>query len=509
MKGTPLCASLSRKGGVASQIYLATAEGIRVLENGGNAFDAAITVSSILTVLLPNTGGVGGDGFLLALDSGGEIVAYNGSGESSRTFPADEYLAQKPVRGPLTITVPGLVDLWEWVNNNYGSIDLGCLLTKAISLSTNGFYVQESLAQAVESSKPFLSEYEGWNRIFGSMKGGSKVLFPDLAKVYEAIARDGSDAFYRSEITESILNGLRSYGVPMTYEDFAEHIGEKIEPIKCGYLDYDLYELPPNTQGLSTLQLVKATEISNLKDLPYASPARITEFFRLAKSVYEDRDKQVADPRFYNTPVEELLATAYLKDRFQREDSGRGEVGSNDTTFFVVADEYGNLVGFIQSIFDSFGSGVVVKDIPFQSRGKGFAKSLDSPNSPAPRKKPLHTLSILLSRHSGQGDCIIGCAGGDIRPQIHAEVFANLVDYGMTLSRAVEAPRYMLTSWKKRQIEANVEEGICTSELPEWAKRIGYQSPSMGKVHAGRKGPEGVFELVADPRGGGMSAPVL
>ncbi len=504
----PVFAALSGRGGVSSQIHLATLMGIKVLEDGGNAFDAAITVSSILSVLLPNTGGIGGDGFLLALNGNGEIIAYNGSGRSPREFPVEEYLAENPVRGPLTVTVPGLVDLWGWMNENYGSIDLGLLLRKARSLAMNGFYVQEPLAQAVTSNMESLSEYDGWNRVFGGLKMGSFIRFPKLAKVLGSISRRGIDAFYRSSLTEVIVEELRGQGVPITYEDFAEHKGEEVTPIRCNYKDYELYELPPNTQGISTLQLLKAVEASGISRLPLNSHERITRFFNLAVKVYEDRDRYVADPEYYQTPIKHLLSTEYLIERLRGDLSDGGMLNRNDTTFFVTADDKGNLVGFIQSIFYNFGSGIVAYEIPFQSRGAGFAGDPSLPNRPERGKRPLHTLSILLARHKNN-DYMIGCAGGDLRPQIHAEVFINIADYGMSLSRAVDAPRYILTSWSKGSKEAIVEGDIGGEDMPGWITRIGQQSPRTGIVHAALRRSDGVYMFVADPRGGGSAAPLL
>ena len=179
----PVYAALGTKGGVASQVHLATIEGLKVLERVGNAFDAAITISSILTVMLPNTSSVGGDGFLLALHRGSKLIAYNGSGRSPQNLPVEGYLTEKPARGPLTVTVPGLIDVWQWINENYGSMGLGQMLSRAVSLSKNGFYVQEPLARAVESAQPVLAKYEGWSKVFGWMKTGSWVRFPKLAKL--------------------------------------------------------------------------------------------------------------------------------------------------------------------------------------------------------------------------------------------------------------------------------------------------------------------------------------
>ena len=484
---TPVYAAVGSKGGAASQEYLATVEGLKVLEKGGNAFDASIAISSILTVMSPNTSSAGGDAFVLALAGGSELIAYNGSGRSPKNFPVEEYLTEKPIIGPLTVTVPGLIDLWDWINENYGSMSLSQLLSRAILLAKNGFYVQESLARAVQLAQPVLAEYDGWGKVFGAMATGSWVRFKKLGRIYATVGERGADSFYRSKLTEEVVEGLRKLGSPLTYEDFAEHRGMKVAPIRSEHGSHELYELPPNTQGISTLQLLKAIDVVELNKLPFESPERVTEFLRIATEIYGDRDRYVADPSFYKTPVEELLSPAYLEKRLQKRSGNQGLLSDNDTTFFVVADRHGNLVGFIQSIFQSFGSGIVVYDVPFQSRGAGFAKTPGLPNSPGPRKRPLHTLSILLCRHSIEGDYMIGCAGGDLRPQIHSEIFTNVADYKMPLSRAVEMPRYILTSWKENHWKAAVEQGVWRSRLPRWVSKVGYQSTRMGIVQAARR----------------------
>ena len=509
MNRLPLYGSLGSKGGVASQSQIATIEGLKILEQGGNAFDAALTISSLLTVVLPNTSSVGGDGFLLAVDRNSDLIAYNGAGRSPQNMSVEEYLDEKPIRGSLTVTVPGLVDLWDWTNETHGSMNLGLLLDKATSLARNGFPIQEPLAQAIESNFPVLADYESWGKVFGWMKTGSWGHFPRLANVYSAVARNGRDAFYRSQLTEEIVKELNQRGVPVTYQDFAEHQGNVVDPIECSYRDLDLYELPPNTQGLTTLQLLKATETYELNNLPFGSAERIEEFFNLAMIVYEDRDRYVADPDYSKTPVEKLLSQAYLRKRLRIRPDSRGVLNPHDTTFFVVADGHGNLVGFIQSIFHAFGSGIVVHDIPFQSRGAGFAHRPGLPNSPAPRKRPLHTLSILLARGADKGDLMIGCAGGDLRPQIHAEVLMNVVDYDMMLSKAVETPRYLLTSWREGIPKAVVEKASWSELLPEWVDDAGYQSRKTGIVQAMRRSPDGLLEFVADSRGGGVAASIV
>jgi gamma-glutamyltranspeptidase/glutathione hydrolase len=501
----PTYVSVSDKGGVASQAQFATYAGLKALENGGNAFDAAIVVSSLLSVIIPNTGSIGGDGFLMAIDCNGESISYNGSGRSPREFSVDAYLASNTTRGPVNVTVPGLVDVWGWSNENYGSQDLGFLLRKAISLAKNGFCAQESFVRAIEEVRCELDGYASWSKLFGNVQMGSQIRYRKLANIYAAIARRGTDAFYGSKLTEKVVDELKKQGVPITYEDFAEHKGERATPVRCEYGDYDLCELPPNSQGLSTLQLLKAVEVTEIHKLVFEDPQRVRKFLRLAAKVYEDRDKYVADPDYIKSPTDKLLSPRYLRVRMCGKSQGQHLLEPNDTTNFVVGDKLGNCVGFIQSIFQPFGSGIVAQDIPFQCRGAGFAKCLGLPNSPGSRKRPLHTLSILVARHSKYGDYIIGCAGGDLRPQVHSEIFMNLADYDMPLSRAVEAPRYMLTSWQEKDLKAMVEDNVWSHKLQPWVKSAGFQSKKMGLVHAMRKRPNDMMEFAADPRGGGVA----
>jgi len=497
-------------GGIASQIHYASLAGLEILRNGGNAFDAAITISSILSVLLPHTGGIGGDGFLLAMDSSGELIAYNGSGRSPKRFPVDKYLEIKPIRGPLTITVPGLVDLWGWIQENYASMDLNDLLRPAISLAENGFYVQEQLSKAIINSYKELIRYSSWAKTFGSLKKGDHVKFRHLARVLRIIGRRGSREFYEGKLAEETVEKLSGQGVLIDYEDFSNHYGEVVKPIKMYYKDYELYELPPNTQGLTTLELLKLIELSELNKKKFKDEGRIIDFFKLSIIAYNDRDKYISDPSFYSVDEGFLLSENRLKSLIDRKLSITMDSPKADTTFFVVGDRNGNIVGFIQSIFYPFGSGIVVNEIPFQNRGYGFAKIKGLPNSPATLKRPLHTLSILLAEHDREGIYVIGCAGGHLRPQIHSEILMNIVDYGMSLSEAIDAPRYMLLEFINGEIKKGIVEmdlGIKPSH--KHIDIVDAKTPRTGIVHALRYSKDRIYEFVADSRGGGEAIPVF
>ncbi len=500
----PIYYSASRYGCIASQSNVATYVGIKVLENGGNAFDVALAVSSVLTIMLPHTSSIGGDGFLLAITDNDEIIAYNGSGYTPRRFPVADYLREKPLYGPLTITIPGLVDLWNWLWENYCSMNTSYLLGFALKLALNGFDMHEQLYEAIIGARDKYKWSHSWMNTFGKMDKYSFVKFPKLARILKELINKGFREFYEGDVGERVIEGLVNNGVKIDFNDFYTYQGKAVKPLKTSYNDFELYELPPNTQGITTLELLKLIEYENLNSRAFNDPERIISFFKLAEKAYIDRDNYLGDPLFMEIDPMELLRPR--EKNKQDMQSRRAKI--KDTTFFTIADNRGNTVGFIQSIFYPFGSGIVIEDIPFHNRGAGFAKRAGLPNSPGHRKKPLHTLSILLARHDKLGDYVIGCAGGDLRPQIHAEVFTNIADYNMSLSKAVDAPRYMLLEWGDKR-RAIVERDLLVKGLGEnWVEIVAPKSGETGVAQALRRRRDGVVEAVADYRGGSVALPL-
>ncbi|MEM0372995.1 MAG: gamma-glutamyltransferase family protein [Sulfolobaceae archaeon] len=470
---------------VATQHYLATQVGIKVLENGGNAFDAAIAISAVLGVVLPYSSGLGGDGFLLAKTPEG-VIAYNASGWAPKNSKKP-----KSLDDPNSVLVPGLVDLWEFVYERYCTMDANELLRPAISLATNGFHVSRGLYNAsIKSLRP----YESWKRVYGGLRLAEKLKLPNMAEVLKRISKDFRE-FYEGKVSEEIISGLLEHNVPVTHEDFAKFRGERVDPIRLEYRDgYLVYELPPNSQGITTLQLLKLMQLTEVNKLPYEDNKRISRLLDLYKIAYEDRNRYVSDPRFNKIDVYSLIREEYL---IQRLNSGRfsGKLDpANDTTFFLVSDGE-NEVGFIQSLFHHFGSGIVVKDIPFNNRGLGFT---DGANDIAPHKRPLHTLSILYAEKEREA-IMIGCAGADLRPQIHALVFTYVVDYGMEIDQAVNAPRFAYTGDKV----------LVEKRLNYPGVLLDYYAAEVGIVQAMRRVREGVYIGVADPRSDGISLSLI
>ncbi|MEM4042146.1 MAG: gamma-glutamyltransferase family protein [Saccharolobus sp.] len=469
---------------VTTQNYIASYVGAKILENGGNAFDAAIGISAVLSVVIPHAGGLGGDGFLLAKTSEG-LIAYNASGWAPKELRAEKIDND---RSPLTVMVPGLVDLWNFIYENYASKPLQELLSPAISLAVNGFMVGRGLHHAIVSS---FKLSEDWSKIYGNKRFGDEIKLKKMGRILKEISRNPRD-FYEGKIAEELVKGLRERGVPMTFDDFKEFHGEVVTTIKTSYRGYTLYEIPPNSQGVTGLELLKMIELTDINKMPFNDVRRVNEHVRLSALAYDDRNKYVADPRFVNVPIDKLLSESYLSNKLAEYGFEPKIRESGDTTFFAVSDGE-NEIGFIQSLFYPFGSGIVVEEIPFNNRGAGFS---EGNNRPEPRKRPLHTLSILMAEKDNER-VIIGCAGGDLRPQIHAEVLEYYIDYGMEIDEAVYAPRFMFVGNKV----------IVEKRLGVPGTYTDYYSPEVGIVQA-MKYKNGKYIGVADIRSEGVVLPV-
>jgi len=424
--------------GIAADHPLAVKAGKEILEEGGNIFDATIAISSVLSVVQPQMGGLGGDAFILILLNNGEVLIYNGSGRSLKNFDVDEYLKEKPIRGPLTFTVPGLVDLWGFLQDNFCSMDLKRILKSSISIAFNGFNIGLLLAEHIKECEADLYKFDNWRKMYLGKKFGDLFKNPSLGLILSRIGEKGWEEFYRGELAIDMVNELNKQGVKIELKDLEEHKGFKVKPIKYEIQDKILYEIPPNSQGISTLQMISALYELKLDKYEFFDKSRIKAWAEPVRKIYNFRDKHIGDPEFVKINVSEYLSYGSLNyTSLKAEVSGEG-----DTTFFTLVDSKGNLIGFIQSLFYPFGSGLIAHGISFQNRGSAFAKIKNLPNSPSPNKRPLHTLSILAVEDK-EFKGIIGCAGGDLRPQIHTRIFENIFVYKMSLEEAIKASRFL------------------------------------------------------------------
>mgnify|MGYP001770681872 CR=1 FL=1 len=468
------------KKAVASQSYVASYFGLKVLEQGGNAFDAAVTMSAVLSVVLPHTSGLGGDAFLMAKTPEG-LVAYNASGFSPKNLFVREI---RGPRDPNSVVVPGLVDLWRWLEKKFMSMSLEDTLKPAIKLATEGFTVGRALRNAVVNAKDMP---ESWRKVYGGLELGQRVKLREMGEVLKAVARNPDD-FYKGDVARELVDGLKEQGVPMDYSDFAEFSGFEVKPITANYRDFTLYELPPNSQGVTSLEVLLMIEESGINQKPFNSLERINEHLKIYGLAYEDRNAYVADPR-YATDYQVLLDRDYIKNRLLQSGIVPKGLERNDTTFLVAGDGE-NEVALIQSLYHNFGSGIVVKQIPFNSRGVGFTYGR---NKPEPRKRPLHTLSILMAEKPGE-TVIIGCSAGDLRPQVQTQVFEYYADYMLELDEAVSAPRFVLDG-SRFVVEKRLGFEFASGD---------YVTPEVGIVQALKKTSRG-YLAVADLRSEGVA----
>jgi len=479
------------KAAVASQHYISSLIGLKILEEGGNAFDAALAMSAILSVVLPQTGGIGGDGFLLACTQKG-IFGYNGSGKAPKDFDVESFLKEKPTRGPLTVTVPGLVEMWKWISENHCKLELKKLLKPAINLANEGFFINRELAYSISK---FNGNDPDYLRIYANKRMGDLLIQKELGKILEEVAKDPED-FYRGEIAKKLVEGLKRKGVKIDLEDFGTHRGEEVKTLKIDFQGFQIHELPPNTQGITTLEILKLVEENGLHKLDFNDEKRMEEHLKIAAIAYRDRDRYVADPKFMEIEPMELLR--------KRTVTGNIKLNTFDTTFLCASDREGNIVGIIQSLFHHFGSGIIVDGVIFQNRAIGFAKEKGLPNSPAGGKRPLHTLSIAFAENEKK-KIILGCAGGDLRPQIHAEVLENIICYSMDLGKAIDMPRFMLLEWGEK-IRIAYENRINLSNKN--AEVLEPYSRSMGICNA-IEYSENSYKATSDPRSEGIALAIF
>jgi gamma-glutamyltranspeptidase / glutathione hydrolase len=453
---------ISRNGIVAAESPLAAQAGVRILEQGGNAVDAAIATNAMMGVVEPMMNGIGGDLFAIVYDAkANKLYGLNASGWAPKGLTI-EYLEKQGIRsvpqqGVNSITVPGAVDGWQKLADKFGRKKLAEDLAAAIRTAQEGFPVPEWAAAYWAGSVNYLRSDEAATKAYLPEDRAPRVaeVFrnPDLAWSLEQIARHGRDGFYKGEIAKKIVEAMKRHGGPMAEADLAEFSSEFVEPISTTYRDWTVYELPPNVQGLAALEMLNVMETFPLgqKDWGFASTNALHTMIEAKKLAYADLLKYVGDPRKQKLPVATLLSKEWAAQRAKQIDVDHancevtaGEIpAGNDTTYLSVVDREGNMVSLIQSNYELFGSGIVAAGTGFALQDRGGLFSLDpaSPNALAGRKRPLHTI-IPAFAQKGDSRVAFGIMGGWNQSQAHAQFIANLVDFKMNIQAALEAPRF-------------------------------------------------------------------
>jgi gamma-glutamyltranspeptidase/glutathione hydrolase len=454
---------VSKGGIVASESVLASQVGASILENGGNAIDAAVATNAMMGLIAPMNDGVGGDLFAIIYDAKSKkLYGMNGSGWSPRGLTVD-YLAGKdikamPQRGIHSVTVPGTVDAWDKMLKRFGSKGFAELLAPAIQHSEEGFGVGEIISVMWRDSEKTLSADAATAKTYlpngRAPRVGEFFKNPDLAWTYRQMATNGRDAFYKGEIAQKILATFKLHGGAMAADDLAEFQSEWVDPISTTYRGWTVWELPPNGQGIAALEMLNIMEGYPLKEYGHNSVRALHTMIEAKKIAYADMIRYTADPSFTKIPVDGLKSKDFAAARAKLINASRAacDVGpgvppetDRGTTYLSVVDKDGNMVSLIQSNYSSvgFGAGLAVGGAGFalQNRGGLFTLQRSHPNALAPRKRPVHTI-IPAFMERGDVKIAFGIMGGWNQAQAHAQFVSNVVDFGMNVQGALDQPRF-------------------------------------------------------------------
>lgn len=452
---------LAKQGIVATSHPQAAQAGLDVLRAGGNAVDAAIAANAMLGVVEPMSCGIGGDLFAIYWDAKSQkLYGLNASGRSpqaiNRQYFADRQLDQIPIYGPLSWSVPGCVSGWVALGERFGSRPLGQLLEPSINAAEQGFPVSEVIAGSWQNSVGNLAKWpdsastylvDGRAPAFGEVFRN-----PNLAASYRAIAAEGGSAFYEGTIADQIVAFSQSQGGLLSKADFTEHTVDWIDPVSTTYRGYEVWELPPNGQGIAALQMLNVLEHYNLRSWGPGHPDYLHALVEAKKLAFADRARFYADPDFGDLPTAELISKAYGRSQLERVDMSRAatnvpagdpKLTHGDTVYLTVVDKDRNCCSLIQSIYYGFGSQVVAGETGFamQNRGALFALDDDHLNRLEPRKRPFHTIIPAMVTKDGKPWFCFGVMGGDMQPQGHVQVLVNLIDFGMNVQAAGDSAR--------------------------------------------------------------------
>ncbi len=441
---------------------LATQIALEVMKSGGSAVDAAIAANAALGLMEPTGNGVGGDLFAIVWDPRThKLYGYNGSGRSPKSLTLAEFqrrgLKDIPPTGPLPVSVPGAVDGWFALHQRFGRNTMAANLAPAIRYAREGHPVAETIAYYWDRSVPRLSKYPGFAEQFTvdghAPRKGQLWKNPNLADTLQRIADGGRDAFYKGDIARTIDAYFKANGGFLSYDDLASHQGEWVEPVSSNYRGYDVWELPPNGQGIAALQILNVLEGYDFSKIPFGSPEHVHLYVEAKKLAFADRARFYADPAFSPAPVARLISKDYAAQRRQliSMDKALNEVQpgtpkqleQGDTIYMTVADPDGMMVSLIQSNYRGMGSGMAPPGLGFilQDRGEMFVLRKDHPNGYAPGKRPFQTIIPGFVTKDGKPWLSFGVMGGAMQPQGHAQIVMNMVDFGMNLQEAGDAPR--------------------------------------------------------------------
>ncbi|MBT8081825.1 MAG: gamma-glutamyltransferase [Gammaproteobacteria bacterium] len=528
---------IASHGMVATSQPLATQVGLDILKAGGSAVDAAIAANAALGLMEPTGSGIGGDLFAIVWDAEKEALAgLNASGRAPRAMTLDYFRERGidaiPKFGPLPVSVPGAVDGWFELHDRYGRLPMTDVLAPAIRYAREGFPVSEVIARYFRSNRDRIGHYPGFADVY--MQGGDVPrkgdVFrnPRLADTYEAIANKGRDEFYKGDIARAIDTYMAEQGGLLRYEDLAAHTSEWVTPVSTNYRGWEVYELPPNGQGIAALQILNILEGYDIAAMGFGSADYVHLLVEAKKLAFADRARYYADPDFADVPVDWLVSKEYAAERrklisperaAQTVPAGERKLEEGDTIYLTVADAAGNMVSLIQSNYRGMGSGMTPPELGFvlQNRAELFALDEGHANVVAGGKRPFHTIIPAFVMKAGRPLMSFGVMGGAMQPQGHAQIIVNMLDFGMNLQEAGDAARInhkgssqptgtTMTDGGVVHLERGFEDAL-REELQRRGHRLGPSDGGFGGYQAIMfEAGQGVYYGASEPRKDGQAA---
>ena len=503
---------IGQHGMVATSHPLATQIGIDVLKKGGTAIDAAIAANIALGLMEPTGSGIGGDLFAIVWDAKEQkLFGLNASGPAPQSISLDYFKQQKlakiPPFGPLPVTVPGAVDGWVKLHEKFGNQSFASLFKPTIDYAKKGHPVTETIAYYLDRSKETFKQYPNFSEVWmkdGETTGKGDIFKnPQLANTLEIIAEKGRAGFYEGEVAKTIADFIQAQGGFLTYEDLANFNSEWVEPVSTNYRGYDVWELPPNGQGMVALQILNILENFDVKKMGLFSSDYVHLFTEAKKLAFADRAKHYADPNFSKIPIEQLVSKSYAKERAALIDLAKaaqvdesGIPNGGDTIYLTAADQFGNMISLIQSNYRGMGSGMVPPGLGFmlQDRGELFSLEEDHANVIEGGKRPFHTIIPAFVTKDNKPYLSFGVMGGATQPQAHAQIIINLIDFGYNLQEAGDAPRLVHSGSSQPTDEIMLDGGSLSLEtgfgtaieeaLKEKGHKLQYQKGIFGGYQA-------------------------
>ena len=527
---------LATQGMAATSQPLATQVALDVLKQGGSAVDAAIAANAVQGLMEPTGNGIGGDLFAIVWSAEDKkLFGLNASGRSPKSLPFEHFAKHEmdkiPSHGPLPVSVPGAVDGWYELHEKFGRLPMKDLLAPAIDYANDGFPVTQLVAYYWNRSVPILEKFPGFRETYmpdgRAPQEGEIFRNPRLAKTLQAIADGGRDAFYKGDIAREIDRYMKANGGFLSYEDLASHESDWIEPVSTSYRGYDVWELPPNGQGIAALQILNILEAYDLAALGRTSPEYVHLFAEAKKLAFEDRAKYYADPAFNEIPVKQLISKKYAAERrklidrtraAKRYDAGNVALRHGDTIYLTTADKEGNMVSLIQSNYRGMGSGMTPGELGFilQDRGEMFSLKEGHFNQYQPGKRPFHTIIPAFVTKDGAPWMSFGVMGGATQPQMHAQIVINMVDFGLNVQEAGDAPRILHSGSSQPTDEIMQDGGYLSMEdgfpmetrrkLVQMGHQVRFESGPYGGYQAILRGDNGVYHGASETRKDGQAA---